>query len=110
METLTYLLIIDANSLKSLPTSQKSGLKKAIIEQGLGVFIQPDTDFYRFQGDFSDFTFIVEKNGAINAIAFCHLQNGKLTYNGRAIEILYHGNNKNILVIMLNPRNRHFIL
>ena len=60
------LLIIDANSLKSLPTSQKSGLKKAIIEQGLGVFIQPDTDFYRFQGDFSDFVFSHDGDEIVN--------------------------------------------
>tara|TARA_R110002020_G_scaffold85914_1_gene211610 strand:- start:38660 stop:40402 length:1743 start_codon:yes stop_codon:yes gene_type:complete len=60
------LLIIDANSLKSLSKSQKSGLEEAITGQGLGVFIQPDTDFYRFQGDFSDFTFSQDGNEIVN--------------------------------------------
>jgi len=56
--------------------------------------------------DFSNLSFFVKKNGVINALILCHKQNGKLTYNGRAVEILHHENNKHLLDTIFNELNQ----
>ena len=55
------LLIIDFNSLKTLSTSEKNALEKSIREYGLGVFIQPETAFFRSNSELASFDFIQEK-------------------------------------------------
>ena len=88
-----FLSSLNECSLKGAPTTQQfqaeSNYRQAIAED-----------------DFSNLSFFVEKNGVINAIILCHKQNGKLTYNSHAIEILYHGNDKHLLVTILNELNQ----
>jgi len=88
-----FLSCLNEHSLKRSPTTQQfqveSKYRQAIAKD-----------------DFSNLSFFVEKNGVINAIILCHKQNGKLTYNSRAVEILYHGKNKHLLVTILNELNQ----
>ena len=88
-----FLSSLNECSLKGAPTIQQfqaeSNYRQAIAED-----------------DFSNLSFFVEKNGVINAIILCHKQNGKLTYNSRAVEILHYENNKHLLDTIFNELNQ----
>lgn len=51
------LLIIDFNSYKTLYTSEKNALERAVREDGLGVFIQPEPALFQSNSGFANFDF-----------------------------------------------------
>ncbi len=59
------LIIIDANSLRNLGKASRIAIKNSVKENGLGVFIQPDSNFFRSSKDFEAFNFTSEKNTEI---------------------------------------------
>ncbi|PKV51944.1 hypothetical protein ATE84_4044 [Aquimarina sp. MAR_2010_214] len=56
------LVIIDANSLKNLSRKSRTALENSVKENGLGIFIQPDPNFFRSSKSLGGFEFISEKN------------------------------------------------
>lgn len=56
------LVIIDANSLKNLRRESRTALENSVKENGLGIFIQPDPNFFRSSKGLESFDFISEKN------------------------------------------------
>lgn len=64
------LLIIDSPSLKNLSNTAKNGLKKAIFEDGLGVFIQADAGFFRNTDDFTGLNFDYNRQTSVRLKTF----------------------------------------
>ncbi|WP_271784265.1 hypothetical protein [Aquimarina algiphila] len=60
------LVIIDANSFKKLGKTSRAVLRNSIRENGLGLFIQSDQDFFRFSRNFGSFDFVTQKNVETN--------------------------------------------
>lgn len=56
------LMIMDATSLKNLSRRALNSLKQSVRENGLGIFIQPDSDFYNSSKRLLSFNFIAEKS------------------------------------------------
>ncbi|EZH72247.1 hypothetical protein ATO12_25265 [Aquimarina atlantica] len=56
------LVIIDANSLRNLGRASRTALESSVKENGLGIFIQPDSNFFRTSKGFGAFNFTSEKN------------------------------------------------
>ncbi len=56
------LIIIDAISLRKLSGRKRRSLEKAIRENGLGIFIQPDLGYYTSPNSLFSFDFIRDKN------------------------------------------------
>lgn len=56
------LLVIDANQLKNIGGTNYDNLHKAIREQGLGVFIQPDLSLFNASREFPEFDFTTNNN------------------------------------------------
>ncbi|WP_109097407.1 hypothetical protein [Aquimarina sp. AU58] len=56
------LVIIDANSLKNLGRASRIALENSVKENGLGIFIQPDSNFFRASNGLGAFNFVSEKN------------------------------------------------
>lgn len=52
------VLIIDAHSLRDLPAGERRALENSVRENGLGVFIQADNDFFNSPGSFAAFRFL----------------------------------------------------
>jgi len=59
------LLIIDSNSLNKLSRNNLNSIKKAIQEDGLGVFIQVDQNFYSSNNKLTSFAFRRDKNNTV---------------------------------------------
>ena len=51
------LLIIDAASWRNLPRGQATAVENAVRADGLGIFIQPDENFFRSPGDLANLDF-----------------------------------------------------
>ncbi|MBG6133349.1 hypothetical protein IWQ47_004724 [Aquimarina sp. EL_43] len=56
------LVIIDANSFKNLGRASRIALENSVKENGLGIFIQPDSNFFRASNGLGAFNFVSEKN------------------------------------------------
>ena len=56
------LLIVDAATMRGLGTSQSSGLLNAVRLDGLGVFIQPDDNFFNSPGNQANLNFKRQDN------------------------------------------------
>ncbi|SDR71525.1 hypothetical protein [Gramella sp. MAR_2010_147] len=56
------LLIIDAIELRNMAGRARDNLKIAVKEQGLGIFIQPDLNFFNSPGKFSELNFASTQN------------------------------------------------
>lgn len=56
------MLIIDANSLAALGSGERTVLESSIKEKGLGVFIQPTTEYYNTKAGPFSFDFIPDKS------------------------------------------------
>ncbi|WP_299212245.1 hypothetical protein [uncultured Aquimarina sp.] len=56
------LVILDATTAKNLGRGARTALKNAIKQYGLGLFIQPDEDFFRYRKDEVAFDFVKEKS------------------------------------------------
>ncbi|MFD2561272.1 hypothetical protein [Aquimarina rubra] len=56
------LVILDATTAKNVGQRSRTALENAIREKGLGLFIQPDDDFFRFRKDEVAFDFDREKS------------------------------------------------
>jgi len=56
------LLIIDAIELRNMAGRTRDNLKKAVKEQGLGIFIQPDLNFFNSAEQFSELNLTSTKN------------------------------------------------
>jgi len=56
------LLIIDAIELRNMAGRTRDNLKKAVKEQGLGIFIQPDLSFFNSAEQFSELNFASTQN------------------------------------------------
>jgi len=56
------LLIIDAIELRNMAGRTSNNLKKAVNEQGLGIFIQPDLSFFNSAEQFSELNFTNTQN------------------------------------------------
>ena len=59
------LLLIDANSLNSLSRGTINSIKRTIVDQGLGVFIQPDQEFFNANNRLTPFKF--QKDNSISS-------------------------------------------
>lgn len=64
------LLIIDAKFLKTLSNRQLITLKNAVSEFGLGILIQPDSDYFSGKKAVSSFKFKTEKNKEVVLTAY----------------------------------------
>ncbi len=64
------LLIIDAIELKNMAGQTQNILKRAVKEQGLGIFIQPDLNFLNTPGKFTELNFTSNKNSKVNLAEF----------------------------------------
>ncbi|HEA29257.1 MAG TPA: hypothetical protein ENH91_04575 [Leeuwenhoekiella sp.] len=64
------LLIIDSQSLKNLPNSVINGLKMAIIDDGLGVFVQADVSFFQGSENLASLKFNTDRNTSIRLNPF----------------------------------------
>jgi len=56
------LLIIDAIELRNMAGRTRNNLKKSVKEQGLGMFIQPDLNFFNSAEQFSELNFTNTQN------------------------------------------------
>jgi len=59
------LVILDAVSLQNLAKNSRMALENSVREKGLGVFIQPDANFFSSRQSISTFNFISEKDTEI---------------------------------------------
>ncbi len=55
------LVILDAATAKNVGRGSRTALTNSIKQNGLGLFIQPDDDFFRFRKDEVAFDFVKEK-------------------------------------------------
>ncbi len=60
------LLIVDAATVRALEKSQSAGLSNAIRLDGLGVFIQPDENFFISPGDLVNLKFKRQRNDELS--------------------------------------------
>jgi len=60
------LVIIDAIELRNMSGRNRDNLKKAVREQGLGVFIQPALNFFNSPDKFSELNFSTNSNSEIS--------------------------------------------
>lgn len=74
------LLILDSQTLKSINKVDLKTLKKAIEEDGLGVFIQTDSDFFSSEQKLSSFRISRDRNTEAAITEFPDLKLEKLPY------------------------------
>ncbi len=56
------MVIIDASTLRNLGRRSRVALENSVIENGLGIFIQPDKSFFKSSIVFNSFNFISDKS------------------------------------------------
>ncbi|MBQ4821682.1 hypothetical protein [Aquimarina sp. MMG016] len=60
------LVMLDVATANNLGRSSRTALTNSIKQNGLGLFIQPDDDFFRFRKDMVAFDFVKEKSTETN--------------------------------------------
>lgn len=74
------LLIIDSQSLRNLSNTAKNGLKMAINQDGLGVFVQADITFFRGAEDLIPLKFNSDRNTTVRLDEFPRVALAKNSY------------------------------
>ena len=103
------LLIIDSQSLKNLPNSAKNGLKMAINEDGLGVFIQADNSFFREAGDLIPLKFNRDQNTTVRLDEFPRIpltKNAFVFEKSFGLEMVQNSEDKIISAYKRNGKGR----
>mgnify|MGYP003630839907 CR=1 FL=1 len=82
------LLIMDANSFRNLTSAERSSILKAVRENGLGLFVQPDDAFFYDPTNTTPFRFLPDGNTVMSLPKRPKMELEKFPYTFKGVELL----------------------